>query len=44
MPDLLDMFRRRGYAFVSLEAALADAAYSLPDTYAGRRGSSWIHR
>jgi peptidoglycan/xylan/chitin deacetylase (PgdA/CDA1 family) len=44
MPDLLDMFRRRGYAFVSLNAALADPAYSLPDTYAGRGGFSWIHR
>jgi peptidoglycan/xylan/chitin deacetylase (PgdA/CDA1 family) len=44
MPDLLDMFRRRGYTFVSLDAALADPAYSLPDTYVGRGGFSWIHR
>ncbi|HVY67204.1 MAG TPA: polysaccharide deacetylase family protein [Gammaproteobacteria bacterium] len=44
MPDLLTMFRRRGYAFVSLDEALADPAYSLPDDYAGNNGFSWIHR
>lgn len=44
MPDLLAMFRRRGYEFVSLNKALADDAYKLPETYAGRGGFSWIHR
>jgi peptidoglycan-N-acetylglucosamine deacetylase len=44
MPDLLAMFRRRGYTFVSLEHALADPAYRLPDEYAGTNGFSWIHR
>jgi len=44
MPDLLAMFRRRGYTFVSLDRALADEAYRLPDDYAGRGGFSWIHR
>ena len=44
MPDLLRMFRRRGYEFVSLSQALKDPAYSLPDAYAGRGGFSWIHR
>jgi peptidoglycan/xylan/chitin deacetylase (PgdA/CDA1 family) len=44
MPDLLAMFRRRGYTFVSLEQALADEAYRLPEEYAGRGGFSWIHR
>jgi len=44
MPDLLAMFRRRGYAFVSLDHALADPAYRLPDDYAGPNGISWIHR
>ena len=44
MPELLDMFRRRGYRFVTLSAALADAAYRSPDEYAGRNGFSWIHR
>jgi peptidoglycan/xylan/chitin deacetylase (PgdA/CDA1 family) len=44
MPDLLDMFRRRGYRFVSLEAALQDEAYTLREEYVGRGGFSWIHR
>jgi len=44
MPDLLTMFRRRGYTIVSLDRALADDAYALPDEYAGRGGFSWIHR
>ena len=44
LPELLAMFRRRGYAFVTLEKALADDVYRLPDDYVGRGGFSWIHR
>jgi peptidoglycan/xylan/chitin deacetylase (PgdA/CDA1 family) len=44
MPDLLGMFSRRGYTFISLEQALADSAYQLPDGYVGPHGISWIHR
>jgi peptidoglycan/xylan/chitin deacetylase (PgdA/CDA1 family) len=44
MPDLLAMFRRRGYHFVTLERALSDEVYELPDAYVGRGGFSWIHR
>jgi peptidoglycan/xylan/chitin deacetylase (PgdA/CDA1 family) len=44
MPDMLAMFRRRGYAFVSLDQALKDEVYSLPEEYVGRGGFSWIHR
>jgi peptidoglycan/xylan/chitin deacetylase (PgdA/CDA1 family) len=44
MPELLAMFKRRGYSFVSLNHALADPAYQLPDEYAGTGGFSWIHR
>jgi len=44
MPELLDMFRRRGYRFVSLDEALADDAYRLTEGYVGRGGFSWIHR
>jgi peptidoglycan/xylan/chitin deacetylase (PgdA/CDA1 family) len=44
MPQLLQMMRRRGYEFVSLWEALTDDAYQLPDTYAGPKGISWIHR
>ena len=42
MPDLLAMFRRRGYTFVSLDRALADEAYRLPTSMsaaAASRGS-----
>lgn len=42
--DLAVMFKRRGYKFVDLEAALKDAAYRLPDTYIGPAGISWLHR
>jgi len=44
MPDLLAMMRARGYEFVSLETALKDPAYSLPDEYYGKGGFSWLHR
>jgi len=44
MPELLAMFRRRGYTFVSLDHALADPVYRLPEEYAGGNGFSWIHR
>lgn len=44
MPDLLAMFRRRGYTFVSLDQALGDPAYRLPDRFVGEEGISWIHR
>jgi peptidoglycan/xylan/chitin deacetylase (PgdA/CDA1 family) len=44
MPELLDMFRRRGYTFVTLAQALKDPAYNFPETYVGRGGFSWIHR
>jgi peptidoglycan/xylan/chitin deacetylase (PgdA/CDA1 family) len=44
MPAILDMFRRRGYRFISLDAALRDAAYQLPENYVGKGGFSWIHR
>ena len=44
MPELLAMIRRRGYRFVSLETALQDEAYRLPDEYYGTGGFSWIHR
>jgi len=44
MPELLEMFRRRGYGVVSLDAALSDPAYALRDDYVGRGGFSWIHR
>ena len=40
--ELLDVLRQRGYRFISLQDALSDPAYSLPDTYVGEEGSGWI--
>ncbi len=40
--ELLDVLRKRGYRFVSLEEALGDPAYSLPDTYVGEEGTGWL--
>jgi beta-lactamase regulating signal transducer with metallopeptidase domain/peptidoglycan/xylan/chitin deacetylase (PgdA/CDA1 family) len=42
--DLAAMMRRRGYTFVTLDQATRDDAYSMPDTYTGLRGDSWIAR
>jgi peptidoglycan/xylan/chitin deacetylase (PgdA/CDA1 family) len=44
MPDILEMFRRRGYRFIALDEALRDPAYRLPENYIGPGGFSWIHR
>jgi peptidoglycan/xylan/chitin deacetylase (PgdA/CDA1 family) len=40
--ELLDLLRKRGYRFITLEDALSDSAYSLPDTFVGEEGSGWI--
>lgn len=42
--DLAAMFRKRGYRFVTLEEALKDEAYRLPDNFTRRAGISWLHR
>jgi len=44
IPDVLAMFRRRGYAFISLDYALRDPTYKMPEDFVGRGGFSWIHR
>ena len=41
--DVVRMLRDRGYAFITLDAALEDPAYRLPDTHVPR-GLSWLHR
>jgi len=41
--DLTRMMKGRGYQFISLEEALKDPAYKLPDAQA-KRGLSWLHR
>lgn len=40
--ELMDVLRKRGYRFVTLEDALSDTAYSLPDTYVGEEGTGWL--
>ena len=40
--ELMDVLRKRGYRFITLEDALSDTAYSLPDTYVGEEGTGWL--
>ena len=42
--DIAKMLRRRNYKFITLDEALKDEAYTLPDTYTRRSGISWLHR
>lgn len=39
--ELLDLLRKRGYKFVTLDNALSDDAYSMPDAYVGE-GTGWL--
>ena len=41
--ELVRMMKRRGYSFISLDDALKDEAYGLPDAQV-KMGLSWIHR
>lgn len=40
--ELFDVFRKRGYRFITLEDALGDSAYGLSDTYVGEEGTGWL--
>ena len=42
--DLLNVLRKRGYRFVTLESALNDFAYSSPNTFVGEHGGSWLEQ
>jgi beta-lactamase regulating signal transducer with metallopeptidase domain/peptidoglycan/xylan/chitin deacetylase (PgdA/CDA1 family) len=44
MEDLVQMLKRRGYSFISLEQALKDKAYKQADRYTGPVGISWLQR
>jgi peptidoglycan/xylan/chitin deacetylase (PgdA/CDA1 family) len=44
LDDLAKMFVKRGYKFITLEEALKDEAYKLPDNFVKRNGISWLHR
>ena len=41
--ELASALVRRGYRFVSLDEALQDEAYRLPDTFVGAPGNSWLN-
>jgi len=40
--ELIGLLRKRGYRFITLEEALSDDAYGLPDTFVGEEGRGWI--
>jgi peptidoglycan-N-acetylglucosamine deacetylase len=40
--ELLELLRSRGYGFITLQDALSDAAYSMPDDFIGEEGTNWI--
>ncbi len=42
--DALDALRADGWSFVTLDAAMSDPAYALPDVYTSTFGPSWLHR
>ena len=42
--ELVEMLKKRGYKFVTLDEALTDEVYKLPDTYTGKWGISWLQR
>lgn len=41
---VVEMMKKRGYKFNTVEAALTDEVYRLPDTYTGIWGYSWLRR
>jgi peptidoglycan/xylan/chitin deacetylase (PgdA/CDA1 family) len=40
--ELIALLRKRGYRLITLEDALSDQAYGLPDTFVGEEGTGWI--
>ena len=43
-PQIHALFASRGYRFVTLDEALRDPVYALPETYVKANGVSWLHR
>ena len=42
--ELVELLRKRGYQFVTLQDALGDSAYSLPNEYVGEEGTGWLEQ
>jgi peptidoglycan/xylan/chitin deacetylase (PgdA/CDA1 family) len=42
--ELLDLLQKRSYRFVTLQDALSDPAYSMPDEFVGEEGTNWLDR
>ncbi len=42
--DLAKALEKRSYKFITLDEALTDEAYKLPDNFVKRNGISWLHR
>jgi peptidoglycan/xylan/chitin deacetylase (PgdA/CDA1 family) len=40
--ELAEVIRKRGYRFITLQEALGDPAFSMPDTYVGEEGTDWL--
>lgn len=40
--ELLDLLQKRGYRFVTLQEALSDPAYSMPNEFVGEEGTNWL--
>jgi peptidoglycan-N-acetylglucosamine deacetylase len=40
--ELLELLRKRGYRFITLQDALSDAAYSMPDEFVAEEGTNWL--
>lgn len=39
-----ELFKSKGYEFITLEMALQDKVYQEPENYIGKGGFSWLHR
>ncbi len=44
LDEIAEMLQRRGYRFITLQDALKDPLFNMPEHYIGNRGLSWIHR
>jgi peptidoglycan/xylan/chitin deacetylase (PgdA/CDA1 family) len=40
--ELLNLLQKRGYRFITLQDALSDPAYSMPNEFVGEEGAGWL--